>query len=145
MKEGYWHKCLQEARKVRKTHMCPFSLFAQKYGYDLEHGDELIFPESAPEFQRMQREHYGLPYSGWALWYSRMYNLPKNVFIGEVSLLKTMKSYKDKVMLIKFCHSPHIDGGLDDLFDWELVKEPWPAGSYCMIDYQIIRGATVIP
>jgi len=146
MKEGYWHKCIREAIQISETHMCPFTLFAQKYGYDLEY-DQLIFPDQAPEFQRLRREYWGYPYAGWTSEYSRWYDLPRNVIIGQVSLIKTMKSYKDKVMLTKFCENTQVSGGLDDLFDWELIKEPWPVGSHCEISYrvQIVRGDTIVP
>jgi len=140
MKEGYWDRNIKEALKIRKDHICPFQLFAQSYGYDLKY-DTLIFPRNAPEFQRVENNYYGLPYGGWIRKWISFYNLPKNVLIDYVAT--RTKSYTDKVMLVKSCH--YIVDGF--LVNWELIKKPWPNGSYCKVFFEIhtLKGPCMIP
>lgn len=138
-----WDKCLEEARKVREVYMCPFAMFAQKHGYNLKY-DTLLFPEGALEFQRIRKDYaksMGYPTGGWTMLYSRRFVLPKHVWVQDICLEGNYKSITDKVMLVKFCQLPHRDG---EVLDWELIKKPWPKGSFCRISYRTIRGPTII-
>lgn len=116
VEEGYWTRQIKKALEVRKMFKCPFELFANKHGYSLKH-DQLIFPDSAIEFQRRRRNFYGIPRHGWA-WEHAMFNfggLPKNISIKPVGSREHM--YNDKVELVKFMQYE-----VDGLFlEWELI------------------------
>lgn len=113
--EGYWTEQIEKALKIRKTHECPFELFANKYGYNLKY-DRLVFSNLAPEFLRRRLDYYGLPYHGWERQHAiDVGGLPKNVSIGTV-WSKTNEIF-DKVLLIHFAQY----NGL--LVNWELIKK----------------------
>lgn len=136
-----WLRTFEELQEVKELYKCPFQQFALSHGYDLANGGRLIFPISAPIFQReMSAYGRGLPYNGWHDWLSGRFGLPDSVFVSSVENPETGDYYiQYSVQLAKFAQPTH--HGL--VVPWKTIKEPWPEGSHSVISYEIVPGETI--